>query len=111
MAQQKNQRLSTTLVGTLAGLLLAGAAQADISYSVKVSGKDFQNTARVAALHKRIRRTAAEVCPNYFVSRGLAEVQKCRREVEADLVSRINHPMLTAYVNGEDSSLVAALND
>ncbi|MEM1434137.1 MAG: UrcA family protein [Pseudomonadota bacterium] len=111
MAQQMNRRLSTTLIGSVAGLLLAGAAQADISYSIKVSEKDFQNTAKVAELHKRIRRTAAEVCPSYFVSRGLAEVQQCRRDVEADLVSRIDHPVLTAYVNGERAAFFASADD
>ena len=111
MAQQTNQKLRTAIIGSAAGLLLAGAAQADISYSIKVSEKDFQNTAKVAALHQRIRRTAAKVCPSYFVSRGLTEVSQCRRDVEADLVSRIDHPELTSYVSGDSPALIASVEN
>lgn len=111
MALRTKGRLSATITGSVAALLLAGAAQADINYSVKISEKDFASTDRVAALHERIRRTAARVCPSYFVSRGLAEVSKCRRDVEADLISRINHPVLSAYVNGDSPVQVAAAAD
>ena len=95
------------VLGT-AGLLGASLAQAgDLSYSVSVNERDFVSAAKVRQLHQRIRRTAAKVCPSYFVSRSLAESSQCRREVEADLVARIGHPALTAYVSGGEKLQVA----
>lgn len=92
---------------TLACLLGSGAAAADESYSVAIKQSDFRDAATVAGLHQRIRKESREACPNYFVERDLRAIAQCREEVEADLVSKINHPLLNAYVEGEDSLRLA----
>ncbi|MEM6708502.1 MAG: UrcA family protein [Pseudomonadota bacterium] len=110
---QLNRALRNTTIRqrlAIAALAVCGAGAAhagDMDYSINVSDKDFKSGATVVALHQRIRRTARSVCPSYFVSRGLAESARCRREVEADLVARIAHPALTAYVRGGEQLQVA----
>lgn len=93
--------------GLLASLLTAGTASADTNYSIAVKQSDFRSANSVEALYKRIKRQAKDACPSYFVERNLREISQCREEVTEDLVSKINHPLLNAYVEGEDSFRVA----
>lgn len=95
------------LTAGVAGILLTGMAAADISYSVTIQEDDFSSTAAVAKLHERIKQVSVAVCPRYFVSRNLAATAKCRREVQADLVARINHPVLDAYMKSGDEPRLA----
>ena len=92
---------------TLACLLASSVALAEPGYSVAIKKSDFRNADTVAALHKRIRQQSREACPNYFVQRDLRAIADCRRDVEADLVSKINHPLLNAYVEGDESLRLA----
>lgn len=97
-----------TIAMTLACLLVAGtAAAAEQTYSVVVKQSDFRSAEAVANLHARIRKQSRQACPNYFVERDLRAMAQCREEVEAELVSKINHPVLNAFVEGEESLRIA----
>lgn len=98
------QRLSAAM----AGMLFAVTASADISYSVSIKDSDFTSAAAVAKLHDRIREVSVEVCPRFYVTRDLGDTAECRRDVQADLVERIDHPVLNAYLTGS-AELQAAL--
>lgn len=94
------------LTAGVAGIVLTGMAAADISYSVTIQEDDFSSELAVARLHERIQQVSVEVCPRYFVSRDLGDTTECRRDVQADLVARINHPVLNAYLtSGEQLEL------
>lgn len=96
-----------TPVGLLIGLLSVGPALADSDYSIVVKQTDFKSAESVRALHQRIRREARQACPTFAGHRSIRETAVCRQEVAADLVSKINHPLLNAYVEGEDSLRIA----
>ncbi|MGI9323912.1 MAG: UrcA family protein [Pseudomonadales bacterium] len=94
-------------VGLFIGLLSVGSAVADSEYSIVVKQTDFQSAEGVRALHQRIQRESRQACPTFAGHRSIRETAVCRREVLADLVSKINHPLLNAYVEGEDSLRIA----
>lgn len=85
----------------------ATAAFADDQYGIVIDERDFRTEESVKALYKRIRREARNTCPTYFVNRDMREIANCRSDVETDLVSKINHPLLNAYVEGTESLRLA----
>ncbi|MFK7916363.1 MAG: UrcA family protein [Pseudomonadales bacterium] len=101
------KRVAFTCALSLTCLLGTSVALADPGYSVSIKKTDFRNAKTVAGLHQRIRKQSREACPNYFAQRDLRAISNCRQEVEADLVSKINHPLLNAYVEGEESLRLA----
>ncbi len=95
------------LLATCTIALAASTAYADDQYKVVVDERDFRSEASVKDLYRRIRKEARHVCPTYFATRNMREIANCRADVEADLVSKINHPLLNAYVEGTESLRIA----
>lgn len=101
------KRVAFTCALSLTCLLGTSVALAKDGYSVSIKKSDFRSAKTVASLHQRIRKQSRDACPNYFVQRDLRAIAQCRKEVEEDLVSKINHPLLNAYVEGEESLRLA----
>ena len=96
-----------SIVGACA-IAASSFAFAGEDFSMKYSSADFQDAKSVEELYQRIRVTAREHCPSYSVSRSLADRRACVDDVSEQLVSKIDHPVLTAFVNGESPVEVAA---
>lgn len=94
------------------GLALAapvsGDAAANTSYQLSYSPSELKSAESVRALHLRIRRIALAHCPDYSVTRGLNERASCIKDVESDLVSQVDNPLLTKIHTGDATLSIAS---
>ena len=81
------------------GLLMVGSVWAQDNYAISYNQADLLTPAGIANVHAKILKTAKEHCPPYSRVRDLSSQRRCIKEVEGDLVAKINHPALTAYAN------------
>lgn len=91
------------------GFALAGPASSDgPSYQLNYSAAELQSAESVKALHLRIRRVALAYCPDYSVTKNLSERASCIKDVESDLVSQVDHPLLTRIHSGDTEMSIAS---
>jgi UrcA family protein len=98
-----SHRYRSGLVAGLMGIMVLAAAQApaatlDSAVVVKYADLDINTAAGAEQLYARIRRAAAQVCPQVSfieVSRHLAS-QRCQEDVVAHAVGSIGNPQLAA---------------
>lgn len=80
---------------------------ADQGYQLSYNVSELKSLGSAKTLHRRIRRVALAHCPNYGVTKDLRDRAACIEEVEADLVSKVNHPLLTQVHTGNSVMNVA----
>ncbi len=91
------------------GLALAGSANSDeASYQLSYNSAELKSAGSVKALHRKIRRIALDYCPDYGVTKNLSERASCIKDVESDLVSQVNHPLLTRIHSGDAAVSIAS---
>ena len=104
--------LSTPLKSlfVVAGITLAANATAgsqDNEYGVSFKASELASSQGVSSVHARIVAEAKNYCPKYRKGGSLSEVKLCLQDVTSDLVSQINHPMLSKYHAGEGDVEIA----
>lgn len=87
---------------------LAGSATSASSYQLNYNVVELKSAASVKALHVKIRRVARDYCPDYSVNKNLRERTNCIRDVESDLVSQVDHPLLTRIHSGDAAISIAS---
>ena len=97
------------LVIAIASVALFSLSQVAVAddYAVNYSTTELSSGAGVASLHARIVKTAKQYCPTYSQIRNTKDVQSCVNGVVEDLVSKVNHPILSDYNAGERNQRVA----
>lgn len=90
--------MCTALIG--AGVAFSGVAAAN-EYAVSFSQDELVSYEGVGQVHARIVETAKDYCPTYAEVRSVSTVRACVNDVVADLVSKVNDPLMTAYHNGD----------
>lgn len=91
------------------GFALAGSTNSDVaSYQLSYNAAELKSAESVKALHTKIRRIALDYCPDYSVTRNLSERASCINDVESDLVSQVNHPLLTRIHSGDAAVSIAS---
>lgn len=113
------RKLSVGRVGLALGLSAIAAipgmavvanshAAAQASYQLSYNTNELKSVGSVNALHLRIRRAARDYCPNYAVTKNLHERASCIKNVEADLVSQVDHPLLSRVHWGDAALAIAS---
>jgi len=93
------------LTGSLA---FATTSWADEKQTVMTySAADFESVETVKDLYQRVRKIARRHCPSYSRTRNLQGTNACVDEVVDELISRVDHPALTAYRGGEEQVRIA----
>ncbi len=88
----------------VAGLVSTASASSK-DYEWSYSANDFASPGAVKRLHSRMLAEAREHCPSYRITRDLRGARSCVGNVLNDMVRKIDHPLLNAYVEGEDDAL------
>jgi UrcA family protein len=92
------------------GLALAAPtidSTAGSSYQLRYSTAELRSVESTKALHQRIRRVARAFCPDYSVTKDMRDRVSCVKDVESDLVSKVNHPRLTKIHTGDARMTIA----
>jgi UrcA family protein len=92
-------KFTLLLLGSLAGVLAAGAAGADVpAVSVKYSQESLATNGGVYDLYRRITIAATQVCPDFLIRDLGAQrrVAQCREQAVARAISQIDNPKLAA---------------
>ena len=88
--------------------MAAGGASDSQSYQLSYNAAELKSMGSAKALHRRIRRVALAHCPDYGTTKDLRDRAACIKEVETDLVSKVNHPLLTQIHSGDSAMSIAA---
>lgn len=121
-AHHRESDMKTLATGVLITLSLAAfAAQAQaygpgIDVVLKFDRTALDTTSGDAELYGRLRIAAQKACQHYVITGAGVSVawhialirQRCIRETIANTVEKINHPALTAYVQGQSVPLEIA---
>ena len=99
--------MKKSLFASLFVVVAATASADDSRYVLSYTKADFDSVESVKALHRRIRTLATNHCPTYALTRDLRGTRDCVNDVMADLIDSINHPALSAYVEGADELRIA----
>ncbi len=99
--------MKKSLFATLFVVVAATASADDSQYVLSYTEADFESVDSVKALHRRIRSLATNHCPRYARSRDLRGTSDCVKDVVTDLIDSIDHPVLSAYLEGEDELRIA----
>ena len=91
------KKLITCLFGVSIAFSAAHALAQDFEYALTYSANDLATPEGVAALHTRIAKTARKHCPTYREIGSIKDAHACVDGVVSDLVSKVDHPDLTAY--------------
>lgn len=86
----------------LVALSINASVVADTKYSISYTSEDFRSIEAVQALHARIRIVAKESCPSFFVTRDIADSRRCIVQVTDEIIQKVDHPLLQAYIEGEE---------
>ena len=94
-------KFTLLLLGSLAGVLAAGAASAtgDVpAVSVKYSQESLATNGGVYDLYRRITIAAKQVCPDVSIRdlSALHQMEVCRDQAVARAISQIDNPKLAA---------------
>ncbi len=100
------KKFALVLVGVFG---FAGVASAD-EYVLTYSEKELANYTGVKSVHERIVKAAKQYCPTYSQIRSHADVKTCVDGVVEDLVSKVNHPRMTAFHDGQGVQIAEGLD-
>lgn len=100
------KKSATALFG-IAAIGFASTAFAD-DYAMAYSSAELSSASGVKQVHERIVKVAKQYCPTYSQIRDHNDVAACVSDVVADLVSKVDHPRLTSYHEGDHSVQVAS---
>jgi len=94
-------KLTLLLLGSVAGVMAAGAANAaeDVPrVAVKYTQESLATNAGVNDLYRRITMAAKAVCPDSSIRElsVLAQVEQCRKEAVTRAIRQIDNPRLAA---------------
>ena len=94
-------KLALLLVGSLAGVIAAGAANANPdapSIVVQYTDQSLATDAGVSDLYRRITAAARHVCPSASIRdlHGLKQEEQCRNQAVARAISKIDNSRLAA---------------
>ena len=91
------KKVAMVVVGVVG---FSGVASAD-EYVLSYSEKELGTYNGVQAVHERIVKAAKQYCPTYSQIRNHRDVQSCVDGVVEDLVSKVNHPRMSAFHDGQ----------
>ena len=91
----RNLSISLALIG---GAALATPALADGEYTLAFEPALLSSAEGMQQLHSEIRTVAEDYCPTYQDVRSFQEVSRCRADVVADLVVKIDRPAFSEFV-------------
>jgi UrcA family protein len=94
--------MKQSLFAAVLVVFAATASAEEFQVALSYTAADFESVESVKGLHRRIWTLAAKECPNYSRTRDLRASRSCRNGVVKNLVDAIDHPALTAYVEGGD---------
>lgn len=107
--------MSTKITGNIlavgvAGFILvagAGTAQAE-KVEVRYHASELSTQAGVAGVSKRIDRNVRRACRKASVASSPRSRRNCRADLTAQLISKIDHPVLTAIYSGTRTGRLAS---
>lgn len=92
--------MKQSLFAAVLVVFAATASAEEFQVALSYTAADFESVESVKGLHRRIRALATKECPKYARTRDLRASSSCRNGVVQSLVNAVDHPALTAYVEG-----------
>ncbi|SIN92379.1 UrcA family protein [Parasphingorhabdus marina DSM 22363] len=95
--------------GTAALMLMAGAGSAKAeTVEVRYMASELSTQAGVERVSQRINRKVRRACRKISVASSPRSRRECRNDLTAQLVGKIDHPVLTAIYSGTRSGRLAS---
>jgi len=110
----QSKKAIASIAGALFCVAASSSAFAGERYSLAFSPDNMASPRAMEQLHNKVRAIASKACPAYSETRSFALLIACRKDVESELIAKINVPAFTAFAEqaGERSSpdFVAAID-
>ena len=96
------KKTTATIAGALVCLAASSSTFAGEQYSLAFSKDNISSPAAMEQLHSKVRALASDACPAYSEARSFALLAACRKDVESQLITKINVPAFTAFAEQAD---------